>query len=148
MYLEDAQFESQPGLWLSWLRFLWLGGIAFFGFVTIQNCVIPSIKSFYCIHILSYIFLTHVFLCISSVLYLTGNFMSKIILKWLEFCPVGTHTFEISSFSVSHEQGSSRIEIVIGKGHRCFAQGGRTTADVTARTHTLFHASWKAYTPH
>lgn len=49
---------------------------------------------------------------------------------------------------MSHEQGPRGIETVIGKGHRCFAQGGRTTADVTARTCKLFHASWKAYTPH
>jgi hypothetical protein len=33
-----------------------------------------------------------------------------------------THTFETSSFSVSHEQGPSRLEIIIGKGHKCFAQ--------------------------
>lgn len=50
--------------------------------------------------------------------------------------------------SVSHEQGPRGIETVTGKGHRCFAQGGRTTADVTARTCNLFYASWKAYTPH
>jgi hypothetical protein len=60
--------------------------------------------------------------------------MSKIKLIRLEFCPLGTHTFEVSSFSMSHEQGPSRLEIIIGKGNKSFAQGGRAAVDVTART--------------